>query len=128
MQVQWFVLFITNLDLLDKDTLQASWAFTSGLSLMITVGEINLHLLKNAQSTLSLFTFSYLPTLSISNFQLNECEISNVANHLSYLIFEFFDCIRVQSHYDIVMTTTTEIASDLNRKAETLESKTCPCI
>ena len=61
-------------------------------------------------------------------FQLNQCEISNVANHLSYLIFEFFDCIGVQSNYDIVMTTTTEIASDLHRKAETLESKTLPCI
>ena len=120
-----------NGNLLDKHPLQVSWAFTLGLNLMITVGERSLYLLKtkNAQSTLSLFAYSYLPTLSISNlFQLNQCEISNVANHLSYLILEFFYCIRVQSHYDIVMTTATKIASDLHRKAETLESKTLPCI
>ena len=80
----------------------------------MTGGERKLHLLKNAQLTLSLFIFTYLPTLTISNFfLLNQYEISNVANPLFYLIFNFFDCIGIQSQYDGVMTAATEIVSDL---------------
>ena len=84
----------------------------------------------DAQSTYPELICIFLPTYPINSnfFQLNQCEISNVANHLSYLIFEFFDCIGVQSHNDIVMTSATEIASDLHRKTETLESETLPYI
>ena len=55
--------FMTNRNLLDKHPFPASWAFTSGLNLMITVGKRNLPLLKkNAQLPWAYLHFpTYLP-------------------------------------------------------------------
>ena len=57
----------------------------------------------------------YLPTYpnNFNFFLLNQYGISNVANPLFYPIFDFFDCIGIQSQYDGVMTAATEIVSDL---------------